>query len=80
MGEVLDVILDGSAIHARRWTQGGWLDANAQFIRRIDFVLDRLQIKEPIESIEQYWKHWLIKTNQLTDWEWLIGETKNARK
>ena len=78
MWEVLDVTLDGSTVHARRWTQGRWLDASAQSIRRIDFVLDRSQIEEPIEPIEQYRKYWPIKTNQPTDWRRLIGEAESA--
>ena len=80
MGEGLDVILNGSAVHARRQTQDGWLDASAQSIRRIDFVLDRLQIEEPIEPIEQYQKHWPIETNRLTDRGRLIGEAESACK
>ena len=36
----LDVTLDGSAVHARRWTQDRWLDASAQSIRSVYFVLD----------------------------------------
>ena len=48
MGKGLDVTLDGSAIHAYRWIQGRWLDASAQSIRRVDFVLDRLQFEKPI--------------------------------
>ena len=80
MGEGLNVTLDGWAVHACRWTQGGWLDASAQFIRRIDFVLDRLQIEETIEPIKQYQKHRPIETNQPANWGRLIGEAKSARK
>ena len=56
MREGLDVTLDGSVVYARRWTQGRWLDASAQFIRRVDFVLDRLYFK------------W---ANQITEIDWL---------
>ena len=51
MGESLDVTLDSSAVHARRWTQGGWLDASAQSIRRVDFVLDHSYFKEPVGEL-----------------------------
>ena len=80
MGEGLDVTLDDSAVHARRWTQGGWLDASAQSIRRIDFVLDRSQIEEPIGPIERYRKHRPIETNRPTDRGRLIGEAESARQ
>ena len=80
MGEVLDVTLDGLAVHTRRWTQGRWLDASAQSIRRVDFLLDCLQIKELIEPREQYQKHQPIKTNRPNNWEQLIGEVKNTCK
>ena len=43
--EGLDVTLDGSAVHARRWTQGGWLNMSARSIKRVDFILDRLYFK-----------------------------------
>ena len=46
----------------------------------MDFVLNRSQIEEPIGPIEQYQKHRPIETNQPTDWGWLIGEAKSARK
>ena len=78
MGEGLDVTLDGSAVHACRWTQDGWLDASVQFIRKIDFVLDCLQIEEPIRPIKQYQKHRPIKTNRPTDRGWLIGKAESV--
>ena len=42
------------------------MDTIAQSIRRVDFVLDCSQFKEPVESIERYQKHQLIETNQST--------------
>ena len=48
MGKGLDVTPDSSAVHACKWTQGGWLDASARSIRRVDFVLDRLQFEKLI--------------------------------
>ena len=65
MWESLDVTLYGSAVHACRKTQGGWLDVSMWCIQRVDFVLDRSQIEQPIE---QYQKHHLIKPmiNQLS--------------
>ena len=50
IGEGLDITLDGSAVHARTWIQGGWLDANTSSIKKVDFVLGHLQFKEAIES------------------------------
>ena len=66
MREGLDVTLNGSAVYACRWTHIGWLDASAQFIRRIDFVLDHSQFKEPIKPVKRYQKHWPIEANQPT--------------
>ena len=48
---------------------------SAQSIRKIDFVLDRLQIEEPIEPTKQYQKHQPIKINQPSNWGWLISKT-----
>ena len=64
MGEALDVTLYGLTVHARRWTQGRWLDASV--IRKIDFILDRLQFVKPIKPIEEYQKHQPIETDQPT--------------
>ena len=46
----------------------------------MDFVLDQLQIEEPIELIEQYQKHWPIETNRPSDQRQLIGEAKSTCK
>ena len=48
MEEGLDVTLDGSMVHIRRWIQGEKFDANMQSIKKIDFVLDCLEIEELI--------------------------------
>ena len=40
----------------------------------MNFVFDRLQIKEPIEAIEEYWKYRPIKTNWPTNKRYLIGK------
>ena len=48
-------------VYARKWIQGGWLDACAQSIRRMDFVLKHLEIKELIVKNDLY------KQNQGTD-------------
>ena len=77
MRKGLDITLDGLVVHARRWIQDTWLDANTQAITRINFVLNRLQNKEPIEPIKpikQYQKYQPIKTNQPSDWAQLIGQ------
>ena len=50
---------------------------SVEFIKKVDFVLNCLQIKkliELIEPIKQYWKHWPIKTNQPSNWGQLISE------
>ena len=54
------------------------MDASAQSIKRIDFVLNRSQIEEPIRPIERYRKDWPIETNRPNDRGWLIGEAESA--
>ena len=53
--EGLDVTLDGSAVYTCRWTQGGWLDASARSIRRVDFVLDCSYFKWASQITEIDW-------------------------